>query len=110
MKIRVKSEDIDLHTLRVLKQHTFFDSATVLWSYGVELLLIVQQVGYNSRYFSRIKKKVIKSYVWNIIFWISTTTTPPGEVSAMWCVRISLREILRILRQETLWELIMVIN
>ena len=29
MKIRVKSEDIDLHTLSVLKQHTCFYTAYV---------------------------------------------------------------------------------
>ena len=35
----------------------------VLWSYGVELLLIVLQAGFNPQYFSRIGKKVIKSYI-----------------------------------------------
>ena len=34
---------------------------TVLWLYGVEFLPIVQQAGFKSRYFSRIRKKVIKS-------------------------------------------------
>ena len=48
-----------------------------LWSYGVEFSSIVRPAGYNSRYLSRIRKKVIKSYVWNIIFWVSTTTTLP---------------------------------
>ena len=36
-----------------------------------------QYIGFNSRYFSGIRINVIKSYVWCIIFGISTTTTVP---------------------------------
>ena len=36
-----------------------------------------QYIGFNSRCFSGTGINVIKSYVWRIIFWISTTTTVP---------------------------------
>ena len=78
----------------------------VLWSYGVEFSTIVWKAGFNSRYFSRIGKKVIRSYIWNIIFWIPTTLSSRniGEVSAIWCVLISLiREILRMFVTRKLW-------
>ena len=70
----------------------------VLWSYGVEFLPIVWPASFNSGYFLRIGKKVIKSYVWNIIFWISTTqpSRSVGDASAVWCVQSSLPEILHI--------------
>ena len=44
----------------------------VMWACDVEFFRLVQQAGFNPRYYSRIGKKVIESYVWNIIFWIST--------------------------------------
>ena len=55
-------------------------------------------IGFSSRYFSGIGIEVIKSYIWNIISWILTTTIPScnvGDVCPVWCVRIPLREILR---------------
>ena len=53
---------------------------------------------FNSRYFSGIERKAIKSYVWNIISWILMTTIPSrnvGQVCPVWCVRIPLRKIFR---------------
>ena len=35
----------------------------VFWSYGIEFLPIVRQDGFNSHYFSRIGKEVIKNYI-----------------------------------------------
>ena len=48
--------------------HQLFSSRTVLNFYR-------SYIGLNHRYFSRIKIKVMKSYAWNIICGISTTTT-----------------------------------
>ena len=64
----------------------------VLWSYGIEFSPIVRQAGLNSRYFSRVGKKVIKSYGWKIIFRILTTLSSRnvGEISAVWYVLIFL--------------------
>ena len=57
-----------------------------------------QYIGFNSRNFLGIGIKVIKSYIWNIISWILSTTIPSRnvrEVCPVWCIRIPLREILR---------------
>ena len=56
-------------------------------------------IGFNSRYFLGIGINVIKIYIWNIISWILSATIPSRnvrEVCPVWCVRIPLREILRI--------------
>ena len=48
MKIRVKSEDIDLHTLSVLKQHTCFYSVTLYYN-----SFFYTQFTVHARYFHR---------------------------------------------------------